>query len=207
MQFTYVADGIDAVIIDNFYTEEQLGKIHQQLHSLTNEQNMVSDKDKLEAAVDEDGNFITTKYGVWITDVESPIVKFSIQNFSDVRVIEKLIQFNSMYKILLYLNRRSYLISYYENAGYYSKHVDSSVFTTLNYFNKEPKQFKGGDIILHSNYSNKKATVETRNNRVIIIPSCTIHEVTQVEMTSHKLDGTGRYCCSIFTETQNKETI
>lgn len=205
--FNYIAEGIDAVVIDNFYSDSQLSEIHKQLESLTNSQHMVADKDKLEAAVDLDGNFITTKYGVWITDVESPIIKFSIKNFSDKEVVDKLIGFNSMYRILFYLNRRSHLVSYYENAGYYSKHVDSSVFTILNYFHTDPKQFTGGDIILHSSDFSKKATVETKNNRVIIIPSCTTHEVTQIQMTPHKLDGIGRYCCSIFTETQNRETI
>ena len=207
MEFNYIADGIDAVIIDNFYSEQQLNEIQKQLESLTDEQHMVADKDKLEAAVDIDGNFITTKYGVWINDVESPLIKFSIENFSNKQLVQTLIGFNSMYRILFFLNRRSHLVSYYENAGYYSKHIDASVFTILNYFHKEPKQFTGGDIILHSNDFSKKATIETRNNRVVIIPSCTTHEVTQIEMTSHKLDGTGRYCCSIFTETQNKENI
>jgi len=207
MEFTYIADGIDAVVIDNFYSEEQLNHINKQLQSLTDEQHMVADKDKLEAAVDIDGNFITTKYGVWINDVESPLIKFSIENFSDEQLVETIIGFNSMYRILFFLNRRSHLVSYYENAGYYSKHIDASVFTILNYFHKEPKQFKGGDIIVYSKDYTKKATIETRNNRVVIIPSCTTHEVTQVEMTSYKLDGTGRYCCSIFAETQNKENI
>jgi len=207
MEFTYIADGIDAVVIDNFYSEEQLNHINKQLQSLTDEQHMVADKDKLEAAVDIDGNFITTKYGVWINDVESPLIKFSIENFSDKQLVETIIGFNSMYRILFFLNRRSHLVSYYENAGYYSKHIDASVFTILNYFHKEPKQFKGGDIIVYSKDYTKKVTIETRNNRVVIIPSCTTHEVTQVEMTSYKLDGTGRYCCSIFAETQNKENI
>lgn len=199
MEFNFIADGIDAVVIDNFYTEGQLSAIFKQLDSLTDEQHMIADKDKLEAAVDLDGNFITTKYGVWVNDVDSPIVKFPMENFPKKEVVDTLIGFNSMYRMLFYLNRRSHLVSYYENAGYYSKHVDASVFTILNYFHKEPKQFTGGDIILHSHDFSKKATIETRNNRVVIIPSCTTHEVTPINMTSHKLDGTGRYCCSIFT--------
>lgn len=199
MEFTYIAEGIDAVVIDNFYTEKQLSAIFKQLESLTDEQTMFADKDKLEAAVDLDGNFITTKYGVWINDPESPMIKFPMENFPKKEVVDKLIGFNSMYRMLYYLNRRSHLVSYYENAGYYSKHVDASVFTILNYFYKEPKQFTGGDLIVHSNDFSKKATIETRNNRVVIIPSCTTHEVTPITMTSRKLDGTGRYCCSIFT--------
>jgi len=205
MEFTYISEGIDAVVIDNFYTKEQISAIFTQLESLTNEHTMFADKDKLEAAVDLDGNFITTKYGVWIKNPESPMIKFPMENFYKKEVVDKLIAFNSMYRMLYYLNRRSHLLSYYENAGYYSKHVDASVFTILNYFYKEPKQFTGGDLIAHSNDFSKKAKIETINNRVVIIPSCTSHEVTPITMTSNKLDGTGRYCLSIFAETQNKE--
>jgi predicted 2-oxoglutarate/Fe(II)-dependent dioxygenase YbiX len=198
MEFNYIADGIDAVVIDNFYSELQLTDISKELDRLTNDRIMVADKDRLEAAVDVDGNFVTTKYGAWVNDVNCPLIKYPVENFTKQEVFDKLVGFNSMYRVFFHMNRRSHLISYYENAGYYSKHIDASVFTILSYFHKEPKQFRGGDIILHSSDFSKKVTIETRNNRVVILPSCTVHEVTQIEMTSKILDGTGRYCCSIF---------
>jgi Rps23 Pro-64 3,4-dihydroxylase Tpa1-like proline 4-hydroxylase len=210
MEFNYIADGIDAIVIDNFYTEPQLKEICVQLSSMTNSSTMNADKDKLEAAIDLDGNFITTKYGVWFNDTSLPLIKYSVENFSKRTLQEKLIEFNSMYRMLFYMNRRSHLLSYYENAGYYSKHVDASVFTILNYFHQEPKNFTGGDIVLHSHDMAKKATIQTKNNRVVIIPSCTLHEVTSIEMTSKQLDGSGRYCCSIFTAIEylkNKESL
>jgi predicted 2-oxoglutarate/Fe(II)-dependent dioxygenase YbiX len=177
---------------------------------MTNSSTMNADKDKLEAAVDLDGNSITTKYGVWFNDTSLPLIKYSVENFSKRTLQEKLIEFNSMYRMLFYMNRRSHLLSYYEHAGYYSKHVDASVFTILNYFHQEPKNFTGGDIVLHSHYMDKKATIETKNNRVVIIPSCTLHEVTPIEMTSKQLDGSGRYCFSIFAAIEylkNKESL
>lgn len=210
MEFNYIADGIDAVVIDNFYSDNQLEEIYKQLSSMTNSSTMNADKDKLEAAVDLDGNFITTKYGVWFNDISLPLIKYSVENFSTKSLQDKFIQFNSMYRMLFYMNRRSHLLSYYENAGYYSKHVDASVFTILNYFHREPKNFTGGDIVLHSHDMVKKATIESKNNRVVIIPSCTLHEVTPIEMTSKQLDGSGRYCCSIFASIEylrNKESL
>ena len=210
MEFNFIADGIDAVIIDNFYSESQLKEIYTQLSSMTNSSIMYADKDKLEAAVDLEGNFVTTKYGVWFNDPALPLIKYSVENFSKKSIQHKLIEFNSMYRMLFYMNRRSHLLSYYENAGYYSKHVDASVFTILNYFHQEPKNFTGGDIVLHSHDMSKKAMIETKNNRVVIIPSCTLHEVTPIQMTSKRLDGSGRYCCSIFTAIEylkNKESL
>ena len=45
-----------------------------------------SDKDKLEAAVDIEGNFITTKYGVWISDVNSPLIKIPNKMFPEKEI-------------------------------------------------------------------------------------------------------------------------
>lgn len=203
MEFNYIGDGIDAIIIDDFYSEEQLVEIYNELTFLTKPSIMVDDKDKLEAAVDIHGNYITTKSGVWVDSVfkdwkHSALIRCPMENFSKKETIDKLILYNSLFKLFYHCNARGHLLSYYENAGYYSKHKDSAVFTVLSYFYHEPKQFTGGDITLYSEGELKKATVEVRNNRVVIIPSCTLHEVSTIEMTSKKLSGDGRYCCSIF---------
>lgn len=212
MEFSYIDEGINAIIIDNFYNEEQLKEIKDELVFLTKPSIMVDDKDKLEAAVDTDGNFITTKSGVWVDQVfrdwkHSALIRCPMENFSKKEAIEKILSYNSMYNLFYHCNVRNHLLSYYENAGYYSKHTDSAVFTILNYFHKEPKNFSGGDITLYSRGETKKATIETKDNRVVIIPSCVIHEVSTIDMTSKKLSGDGRYCCSIFLTVQHlKET-
>lgn len=208
MEFSYIGDGIDAIIIDNFYSEDQLKEIHDELKFLTKPSIMVDDKDKLEAAVDLEGNFITTKSGVWIDQVfqdwkHSALIKYPMENFSKKETTDKILSYNSLFSLFYYCNVRNHLLSYYENAGYYSKHTDASVFTVLNYFHKNPKQFTGGDITLYSKGEVKKATIECRENRVVIIPSCITHEVSNIEMTSKKLSGDGRYCCSIFLTVQH----
>ena len=203
MDFTFIDEGVNAVVIDNFYTEDQLGYIYKELAFLTKPTIMIEDKDKLEAAKDLDGNYITTKSGVWVDSVfqdwkHSSLISFPMENFSKQDVYDKLLGHNPLYSLFYHCGARSHLLSYYENAGYYSKHVDAAVFTVLSYFYKEPKQFSGGDIVLHSIDSNKKVTVEALPNRVVVIPGCTSHEVTTINMTSEKLSGYGRYCCSIF---------
>lgn len=212
MEFTYIADGIDAVVIDNFYNEAQLKEIHDELIFLTKPSIMVDDKDKLESATDNTGKFLTEKYGVWVDTVfnnwrHSSLISHAITNFSNKETREKIISFNPLYKIFYHCNVRHHLLSYYENGGYYKKHVDSSVFTVLNYFNIEPKQFSGGEIILYSDGELKKASIEPINGRVVIIPSCVVHEVTPIHMTTknttlNTINGNGRYCCSIFLSAQ-----
>jgi hypothetical protein len=208
MEFSYIDEGINAIIIDNFYSEEQLKEIKDELVFLTKPSIMVEDKDKLEAAVDPNGNFITTKSGVWVDQVfrdwkHSALIRCPMENFSKKETTEKILSHNSMYSLFYHCNVRNHLLSYYENAGYYSKHTDAAVFTVLNYFHKEPKNFNGGDITLYSHGETKKATIETMDNRVVIIPSCIVHEVSTIEMTSKKLSGDGRYCCSIFLTVQH----
>jgi len=208
MEFSYIGDGIDAIIIDNFYSEEQLKEIHHELKFLTKPSIMVDDRDKLEAAVDLQGNFITTKSGVWVDHVfrdwkHSALIRYPMENFSKKETTEKILSYNSLFSLFYHCNVRNHLLSYYENAGYYSKHTDSAVFTVLNYFHTEPKQFNGGDITLYSRGETKKATIECRENRVVIIPSYIVHEVSTIEMTSNKLSGDGRYCCSIFLTVQH----
>jgi predicted 2-oxoglutarate/Fe(II)-dependent dioxygenase YbiX len=208
MEFNYIADGIDAIVIDNFYSEDQLNEIGDELKFLTKPSIMEEDKDKLQAAVDLDGNFITTKAGVWVDTVfrdwkHSALISHPMKNFGKQETVDKIISYNSLFSLFYHCNIRTHLLSYYENAGYYSKHVDAAVFTVLSYFHKEPKAFTGGDIILHNRDNTRKANVEIKNNRVIIIPSCTMHEVEKLEMTSKKLSGEGRYCCAIFLTVQH----
>jgi len=208
MEFTYIADGIDAIVIDNFYTEEQLEEINNELIFLTKPSIMEEDIDKLEAAVDENGNYITTKAGVWVDTVfrdwkHSSLISHPMTNFGKQETLNKILSYNSLFSLFYHCNIRTHLLSYYENSGYYSKHTDAAVFTVLNYFYKEPKSFTGGNIVLHSRDNTRKADIEIRNNRVIIIPSCTVHEVEKIEMTSKKLSGNGRYCCAIFLTVQH----
>jgi Rps23 Pro-64 3,4-dihydroxylase Tpa1-like proline 4-hydroxylase len=70
----------------------------------------------------------------------------------------------------------------------------------LNYYHTEPKKFKGGEIILSSYNNQKKATIEVKNNRCVLITSNTWHEVAKLEseIDMPKYSGDGRYCCSIF---------
>lgn len=87
------------------------------------------------------------------------------------------------------------LISYYENSDYYDKHTDDAIFTVFMWFYREPKFFSGGDLYLHD--LNKK--IEVKNNRILVIPSRSLHSVSEIEMgkcdTNNKL---GRYAITMF---------
>ena len=202
MEFKYIADGIDAVVIDNFYTEEQLKEIMTELRWLTKPSIMKSEE-QLESAK-TDGKVITSKRGIFLEHVfnnwrHSAIISHGFTQMALPEFKENILKFNTLFKSVLTCNARTHLVSYYENSDYYKAHTDNVFFTLLNYFYTKPKKFTGGEMVLYSCNSNKEATIEIENNRVILIASATMHEAKEVksEMT-HGFTGDGRYCSATF---------
>jgi hypothetical protein len=202
MEFTYIEDGIDAIVIDNFYTESQLDDIRKELVWLT-KPSIMRTETELSSAVDN-GVIQTSKSGIFLEEVfndwkHSALISNLIYNMAEETFREKVLSYNTLYKSLFHCNTKTHLLSYYENADYYKPHTDIAFFTILNYFNKEPKQFTGGEIVLKSCNSSKEATIEIMDNRIVIIASCTVHEVKPiVSNMRNTLSGNGRYCNSAF---------
>jgi hypothetical protein len=208
MEFTYIEDGIDAIVIDNFYTEEQMEEIMLELKWLTKPSIMLKE-DKLSAAEDN-GKILTSKSGVFLETVfanwqHSALISHAMTQTNSQEFKDKLLEYNTMFKSLFHCNSRSHLVSYYENSDYYKSHTDAVFFTVLNYFNTEPKQFTGGEIVLKSCINNKEATIEPLHNRTVVILSSTLHEVKPIVSTlSNTLSGNGRYCNAIFLTTMDQ---
>lgn len=203
MEFNYIADGIDAVVIDNFYTEDQLKEIMLELKWLT-KPSVFHDETKLISAVNSNGEILTQKNGVFLEEIfknweHSAIISHGMTQTSNNEFKNKLLEFNTMFKSLFDCNTRSHLVSYYENSQYYKPHKDTFFFTILNYFFVEPKQFEGGELVVYSCNSNKEATIEPKNNRAVLILSSTLHEAKEIRSKiDQKLSGHGRYCNAIF---------
>jgi len=202
MEFTYIADGIDAVVIDNFYTEEQLKEIMIELKWLT-KNSILKDERHLESA-ELSGKLQTHKHGIFLETVfanweHSALISHGMTQLKTEEVHKNILGFNALFKTLYHCDARNHLLSYYENSGYYKSHKDHSFFTILNWFNIEPKQFEGGDMILTSFDGTKHANIEYRNNRVLILAGCTPHEVTEIKSKlENKFSGSGRYCNAAF---------
>ena len=202
MKFNFIGDGIDAVIVDDFYTKDQLDEIMIELKWLTKNSIMINE-DKLGSAI-SDGKILTSKNGVFLDYVflnwrHSALITHGFTQTSGDDFRAKLLNYNSLFKSLFHCNGRSHLLSYYENADYYKAHKDNTFFTILNYFFIEPKQFTGGEIVLYSSTNDKKIEIEMKHNRTVIIAGSTPHEVTPIHSNlDGKLTGLGRYCNAIF---------
>ena len=87
------------------------------------------------------------------------------------------------------------LVSYYEDSCYYKGHKDESVMTTVSWFFKEPKKFKGGDI----SFPDYDLTFEVSTDMVIIFPSNIVHSVSEISIDDNdKGKQFGRFCMSNF---------
>jgi hypothetical protein len=215
MEFEFIDNGVNAVVVDNFYTEEQLQEIMTELKWLTKNSILVAPEDT--GSAENEFGSVASKSGIFLEQVfknwrHSALISHSITQLNSKEFVDSLTKHNELYKILFYCNSRSHLLSYYENSDFYKPHTDACVFTALNYFHTEPKQWEGGEMVLSSFTSDKNATVEIRNNRIILITSNTFHGVNEIKSKIQKVDGkysgNGRYCNSIFlTRNDNKEFI
>jgi len=202
MKFTYIADGIDAVIIDNFYTDQQLKEIMLELKWLTKPCIMVGENELESARLN--GELLASKKGIFLEHVfqnwkHSALISHGITQTKDKEFIDGLYKYNTLFKSLIGCNSRSHLLSYYENSNYYKPHTDGFFYTILNYFYIEPKQFEGGEIILHSCNSDKIASIEVLHNRAVVIASQTMHEVRPIKSSlDNSFSGNGRYCNAMF---------
>lgn len=85
--------------------------------------------------------------------------------------------------------------SYYEDGDSYKSHADGYILTSLFWTYKEPKRFSGGKFIF-SDYNHE---IEVKNNKMLIFPSCIMHEVTPVVLDKkYSNQKMGRICISNF---------
>ena len=194
--------GFPLVVIDNFYNEQDMEEIWDELNFLCHPRKMKSPEDTGGAReVDSDGSMKQKKSnrGIFLSDA------YTNQFISNiVPCTERLFENN----FALFKNHPSWwfqninlpsstvLFSYYENGDFYKAHADEFVATMLVWFYKEPKKFEGGDLEF-PDYETADGIpkVEVRNNRILIFPSIIRHAVTTISMKEEDMGKKlGRFC-------------
>lgn len=198
MDIQYFDNPIPHVIIKNFFDEQELSNIWKELEFLTNS-DVLLPPEKTVSATYDDGTLMKKNNGVFLYNIyntqhpTSHILRYNRKIWNPI-ILEELISKNVFFNMLRMCNQDTCLLSYYENGDVYPMHSDAAVFTMLTHFYKEPKQFDGGDLILHPD-----KVIENENNRVILFPSFHKHAVTKLVMSpEHKFSGYGRYTISQF---------
>ncbi len=201
MKFTYIDEGINAIVVDETYSEEQVRLIKKEL-TYFNQPHKLRSPVETSSAQATNGEIMKKNNGLFLDDVfqhwkQSDIISSAIDKFKHHDFVKECMKYNTMFKMIKYLHGMSTLISYYEDSDYYKHHIDNACFTVVSYFFNEPKQFSGGEIILYSDDAAKQVEIEIMNNRSIIFPSCTMHSVNEIKLQS-KNKGDGRYCITHF---------
>jgi Rps23 Pro-64 3,4-dihydroxylase Tpa1-like proline 4-hydroxylase len=187
MKFKFYTSPISFCIIRNFYSDDEIRTIHEELDRLTPH---LKDGALTGTAHTIIGEPKKSNKGLFIDDFygdnrsKSAILSLNRKVFS-TEVLYELEKKHWMFKFMRKLNNDSTLVSLYKDGDYYRPHEDQSFFTAIYYTWKEPKTFDGGDLYFGD------FKVPVRNNSVLIFPSNTEHEVKPVE-------GHGRYAISQF---------
>lgn len=187
------------LIIDDMYTEEELGLIWNELEFLTSPRRLLDAK-STNAATGDDGQYVKTATGVYLDAFYgnrkfSDIMAVNRKLFSD-EVYKYATQLSIFYGLLRTTNTDHTLINYYDNSQEYEAHVDGTVFTAVTTFFKEPAQFEGGDLV----FPQVDLMVEKKHNRLVMFPGSLQHAVTPVKMadTYQPFSGYGRYAMAQF---------
>lgn len=171
------ADPVPYVVVDKF-----LGtKLNQQI--LQTIENHLPQFASGEIQNNKGTSEVNTKYkrngNIWLDSFNSDIVSIFRNYFFrfDIKHPE-LNHTNKMHEVLL---------SQYVDGDFYEWHTDLGGSVTWNYFAfQEPKQFSGGEFCLSnavndSTVRENVATIEPRNDRLIIFPAKYQHQVNKVQ--------------------------
>jgi Rps23 Pro-64 3,4-dihydroxylase Tpa1-like proline 4-hydroxylase len=176
---------------ENFYSQEELDLIWEELNSLYVEGDKFLSPDDTHSAKDDNGNYIKANRGLWLEDKSSNLFNIT-KKLYDPTIINHP---SSWFFKDTNFNKDVTLISYYDDDDYYAKHNDSSYITACTWLYKEPKQFLGGEFW----FPDYDIKVPCKNNSCIIFPSNIWHSVKKVYLPDeYKNKGYGRYCISQF---------
>ena len=151
------------------------------------------------SAKDEFGNFKKNNKGIFLSHVspEPQICNTMRQTiYPGILAIKNNFPTDSVFRSAKITNWDSQLMQYYSADGQeYDSHHDTSQFTAITFFNKEPKNFEGGDI----EFPEHGVRVPFRNNCGIIFPGVVLHKVHPITQINKDTDHGGRLSLSMFT--------
>tara|TARA_Y100001963_G_C6600926_1_gene362478 strand:- start:43 stop:699 length:657 start_codon:yes stop_codon:yes gene_type:complete len=182
------------LILKNFYDEEELKMIWQELKFLTKPGKLLSPKDYggIDKSTTAKALILDEVYGIRRM---SNILKCYRKIF-DERIIDLFSEIHGCCSIFKYSNDDCTKIRYYHDGEYYKPHTDGSMnYLAFSYFYKEPKKFIGGEL----EFPKYNYEFPCTNNSLILMPAWVEHGVKKVEIKdSDYYDGNGRYAITTF---------
>ena len=190
-------DKFPYIIIDDYYDEEELNMIWEELEFLSYSHKIPRSSAEAGGATDN-GRLLKRSFSKYIDDI------YNDRDISNILNVNRKLYADD-YKLMrqhphwffqnVMINEDFTQVSYYEDNDEYETHRDWAAITSLTWFYKEPKQFTGGNFYIGPN----KIKIDCVNNRTLIMPSMIDHSVDLVKINEEKRNKRqGRYCLSQF---------
>jgi hypothetical protein len=200
VEFIYYESPIPHIIIENFYSAEELINVWKELNFLTKSGSLKPPSQTGSAT--KNNVVLKSNSGVFLQQLFahnhglSCIIKYN----KKILIKETRDALSANHFVFKYLNTSRLnlsLVSYYENNNYYLPHVDNSTLSMCIWMFKEPKKFSGGTF----NFSDFQYSIPVRNNTAVFFPSCIRHSVDEIVMNDPNnpiFSGDGRYVITNF---------
>lgn len=147
-----------------------------------------------------DGTPIKKNKGIFLTEVHPvPSICTLIENklLSGMNSLKPQLTPDSVYYSagLAYLWHGILMQYYMEDGDKYDSHIDNAQFSSILFFNQEPKNFTGGEI----EFPHHNILIPFKNNCGIIFPSQVHHRVLPVTQINKDTDDGGRLTVTMFS--------
>jgi Rps23 Pro-64 3,4-dihydroxylase Tpa1-like proline 4-hydroxylase len=182
------------LIIEDFYNQNELKLIWQELDFLTSANKLVP--------ANIDGSTINSNALSASLDVIYKHLRYSNIYLINQKILSPEIKnaffsLSELFGHITMINTLNIKIKYYENGHNYHKHRDLARFTGINYLYKEPKKFEGGDLY----FNDHDYKVELKNNMFILFMGCFPHSVTPIALNENAyITGNGKYSITNFLD-------
>ena len=184
------------LIFNNFYNEEELDLIWEELNFYTKPNKLLEAKDFGGVVSRTNSHAINLDYA-YPTKYRnlSNILVVNIKLF-DKDILNAFSNIHECCEGCLLSNTDITKVRYYHDKEYYKPHTDLAYqFLAFSYFYKEPKKYSGGELF----FPKHEYEYSCENNSMIIFPGWVEHGVKEVSIdNSDYYDGDGRYCISNF---------
>ena len=192
------------LIVNNFYNDEELELIWEELKFYTK-------PGKLLEAKDFGGVVEKTNHRALQLDV----IYDGYRDLSNILTVNRKLFTSKILDVFAEIHESCWIapmcdyditkVRYYHDKEYYEAHTDKSFqFLAFSYFYKEPKKFTGGELFFPKH--NYELTCE--NNSIIILPGWVKHGVKEIKIeNSNYYDGWGRYAITSFFTNANQKMI
>ena len=187
------------LIINNFYNNEELELIWEELKFYTKPGKFLPAKDYggIEGYTDAKALCLDNIYTTGDPNYRSISNILTVnRKVFDASVLQSFSDIHDCCGLASLSNYDITKVRYYHNGDYYDPHIDKSIqFLAFSYFYKEPKRFTGGELI----FPKYDFELTCENNSLIMVPGWVEHGVKKVNMEdSNYYEGYGRYAITSF---------